>query len=197
MVQSSDYELAQKRIQIRLQRRNAFILWLFMFIVSLVLSFAASTYTFNCGIPLALITGFFAAARGYQWYFNTPQQDDPQRLIEQEMAWLFGDNWKATTGPYEQSLAENRIQNRRKNRWIFVVHVIIFVPSVLYLVIIAQSGVQYGEPSVAALYLVPVIWGAVFIAHLLHTFPLPSLLERRERKAGAALRREVEAMKLS
>jgi hypothetical protein len=194
MEQFSDYEIAQKRIEERKKKRNIFYLWLATFIISLVLSFLARSYSFNCAIPVAILTGLFTIIRGYALLYPPPE---PNALIEMEMAWLFGDDWEEKTGPYDRVLAQERIQKRRRERWLVLVHLLVFVSVNLCIVVTAQSGADYGEPSVAALFVIPAIWFIFLIRHVLYAFPTNGMLERREWKAGEAIRLEIEQIQSS
>src|SRR5258708_3532167 len=81
-----------------------------------------------CIVPLIPVGGglaVFLARRALREPDKTLTNN--RALIEQEMRWLFGDNWRTYTSESHEDIARQRIAARRAKQWQFVI-----VPLPLY-----------------------------------------------------------------
>lgn len=109
--------------------------------------------------------------------------------LEQEMYWLFGEDWRDMATPAEYTFALSRLQQRRQGRGCFFLGTIIgtlllcwwfpFILGVPYLL-----GVLFfplGAILAVALVLIPL---GLYFAYALSQFPSTYALSKREREAG-------------
>jgi hypothetical protein len=181
----NEYELAQKRIQAWRRKRNDTIaLVVFIALVSAVCLLAGNS-AFVCGLPFILLAGLFALSNVIELYYHAhaPSEAD----MAQEMVWLFGDDWREMTGAQEYALAQDRIRERRIGRWVLPVHIALYTlaAGVILLPIRPMPPLVYGLFG---------LWLIGLFFHARHTFPSLENLARRERKAGEAIRRELELL---
>lgn len=106
-----------------------------------------------------------------------------RQLLEQEMLWLFGDDWRDIASPAEYTFALLRIQQRRRVRgWfiIFSILVTLITAYVLYLYLTIRS---FGDdmPTLLLLSLFPL---AAIVVTAVRRFPTARVLAKRERQAG-------------
>jgi hypothetical protein len=183
----SEYELAQKRIQIRERKRNRFIIWLGVFVGLLLLIAISASEALFCMWPLVLLPGLICVAAGIDWFFSRNNQQPPAEMVEQEMAFLFGSDWHENTGMQEYAFAQERVRARQRGPWNFALHSLFFLPVSLWLL-----GV--GARWLDGIVILPLIWALFYIRHGMYVFPTSAALARRERRAGEAIRRELELL---
>ncbi|MBZ0297633.1 MAG: 2TM domain-containing protein [Anaerolineae bacterium] len=194
MENPSVYDLAQQYIEQRQRKRDHALFWLVLAALSLLSTFAFA----GCLLPLLPIALIFAALSyneftARQWIPPTPQ-------VDQEMEWLFGENWADTADVYEYALALERIRKRRIARSRFVFHLIVFllVASgflivIFSFVLVRRTYSGMAEPPL--LLLIPLIaWIAMLVYHRNRVFPTQRRLAQRERQAGEAIQRELDQM---
>jgi predicted nucleic acid-binding Zn ribbon protein len=187
----SAYELAQQRVEGRQRKRNRTVIWAILAAICILLTLAVG----GCATPFAFFTVVFAVLSGIEWYYASKPWTPPVAQMNDEMEWLFGDNWQDAAGVHEFSLAYERIRKRRTARVQFFAHLAFFL--------IANFGIwglilynvrSFATPGPILVVVVPVVWLAVLLYHLTTAFPSRRYLIRREIKAGEAIRRELEAM---
>ena len=190
----STYELAQQRIEQRQRKKNHMLLWLSVAAICILLSFVAG----NCVVPPLVIAVIFAVYSGIEWYFTSSHWTPAQAQVEQEMAWLFGEDWQDSAGVYEFSLALERILKRRKARVRFAFHVGIFLLANLFFFILIIFNVHtfHSLPPIMVLA-VPVVWFAVLAYRYTFAFPTQRWLAQREQHAGEAIRQELDRLQPS
>lgn len=191
----TDFEIAQRRIAERQRKRNIFYIWLATLILLILFGLASGGEVCGALFPIGGIIGLIAFAKGIELYYESPGRQTSREQIEEEMLWLFGENWQEAVGTQSYAFAQSRIRQRRKERWLFVVHTLLFVPGSLAIVSIGLTGVKYGEPSVAAILILNAIWLLFFLRHAVNAFPTRGMLARRERKVGEALLLELQSMR--
>jgi hypothetical protein len=112
------------------------------------------------------------------------------------MSWLYGEDWASTTSTDEYTFAQDRIRKRRIGRWMFLVHLLIFVPVNSYILILAVGVLQFDNPSGIWMLSIPLIWLFFLLAQAWYAFPTAGRLARHEQKLGAAIEREIAALHL-
>ncbi|MBZ0286672.1 MAG: hypothetical protein K8I30_03590, partial [Anaerolineae bacterium] len=147
MEQLSGYEIAQQRIEGRQKQRFRAGIGFAMFFLLIVLTLLAGPQASACLIPLMVCFGFFALIGGIQLYYASPRGAPSAAVVETEMGWLFGDDWRDVAGTDEFILAQERIRQRRTKRAYFFLHLIIFllvnaalIPPLLEAVRLMSSG---------------------------------------------------------
>jgi uncharacterized membrane protein YhaH (DUF805 family) len=191
----SEVAIAHERLRKRHQQKNIFYIWLTLFTFAVILtivSVATKTDIYQCTIPMAGIVGLIALLRGIQLYYSSTHREIKDELLEQEMSWLFGENWKETTGYQEYQVAQDRIMRRRAERPLFLLHLLVFIPVNGFIVLFGNMFVQYNEPGAIWFYITALIWLAFLIRHTIVTFPTKGMLRRREHKAGQTLLNEIQ-----
>jgi hypothetical protein len=187
----SAYELAQQRVEGRQRNRNRTILWAILAAICILLTLVAG----GCALPFAFLTGLFALLSGIEWYSVFKPWSPPPAQMNDEMGWLFGDNWQDTAGVYEYSLAFERIRKRRTARVQFFAHLAFFLVSNFAIWgLILYNVRSFATPGPILVVVVPVVWLAVLLYHLTTAFPSRRYLIRREIHAGEAIRRELDQM---
>src|SRR5207302_3551373 len=97
--------------------------------------------------------------QGIRVYYDSPRHVFPKDRIAQEMTWLYGEDWANTTSTEEYTFAEDRIRKRRMGRWMFVIHLVLFLPVNGLILYIMSRVMPYYLPGAIWLYAVPtLIW---------------------------------------
>ncbi len=193
MDELSDFDNVQRRIKKRQNKRNVFYLWLGVFIIFLSVVILANDHQiWNFSAPFLALTGLFTGIRGVQFYALRPRVESEGPLIEQEMGWLFSEQWELTTNEKEYSYAQERIRKRKLDRWLFLVILIVSIVGTGWLALIAVGTSEVVPNSALAngLFATAVIWTLLVIWRGIYVFPTKERLVSRERTAGEAIRRE-------
>ncbi len=183
----SAFEIAQQRLEARQTTRTFFFLWLGLFVALIGVSIFGGSVIQMCMLPIAGLAGLVAVWRGIVLYYSDPRRSPSPASIEQEMEWLYGEDWRETSGTDEFACAQDRIRKRLTERWRFLLHLISFVA-------VNTLILPYLWPSGLSLYPVPLIWLVIVGYHFTYAFPLKRALERRERAAGQSVLRELNAL---
>lgn|GEM_PF-1739672 len=194
MTEITEFELAQKRLKDR--QRDWFVLFLSSAIFGMTLV-GGSIYGDggSCWLPFQLLTAIMAASKALQLYYSSPNRAPRVERIEQEMVWLFGDDWRDVTGAHEYSFAQERIQKRHIDRWFLLPHIIVFLLGSLTLMSIGAAVLNYGQAAGWLPFGIVIVWFSLaLLPHCLRAFPTKGMLSRRERRTGEALRRELHRM---
>jgi hypothetical protein len=114
----SAFELAQIRLRQRQRKKVLFIIWIVIFcvLIGINIQFGGIDWYWN---PLEIFAIFMVGYYGIQLFYQAPQRVPKQQLIENEMQWLFGEDWKDFSGPMEYTFAQDRIRRRQVARWGF------------------------------------------------------------------------------
>jgi hypothetical protein len=141
----SNYEIAQQRIQKRARTRNVFYIWLGILVVLSLLTVATVPLGPGCAylVPITVVVGLVTLAKGIQVYFDAPGRSLPMPLIEQEMTWLYGENWRSGTGTEEYTFAQDRIRKRWGERWRFALHLLLFTPVNAWMLSLVVTFIQF------------------------------------------------------
>jgi hypothetical protein len=190
-----DYDVAQRRMEARERNRDLFLFSLMLTVVLIWLSLG-SGQSANCMVPIIALVGLITTAKGIQVYYESPHRLPTAKLTEQEMCWLYGEDWANTTSIEEYTFAQDRIRKRRIGRWIFVLHLLVFFPINGFILYLASGITHYDEPSGKWLFGIPALWFIFLLWKAWQAFPTAAMLERRERKAGEAIELEIEALRL-
>lgn len=184
----SEYDIAQRRLERRRSSRFAAFVGVAIFAAFLLLAMSNS-YTAGCTIPFMVISGIASLSSVINYYLYSPHYHQNEVVIEQEMSWLFGENWELTAGNSEYALAQDRLRNRRKTQIWFSGHLTLFL--VMLLLVVPRLGVSYLEYAKPGLLIFGGIWVALIAVHAFRAFPPPSVLAEREQNAGEALQKEI------
>jgi hypothetical protein len=187
----SAYKLAQRRIEQRQRGKTHTVTWLLLAVVCILLTLVAG----GCAFPLTVIAILFAVYSGIEWYFASKKWTPPQPQIEQEMEWLFGEDWQSATGVHEFSLALERIYKRRKIRGQFAFHLGFFGLAHVFIIgLIGYNLNEFYTPGPIFVLPVPIIWLGVLVLHFVYAFPNQKMLMQRERQAGEAIQQELDRL---
>lgn len=184
MSTTSEYGIAYQRLEDLQAKKKAFYRLLIVSIVLVGLCWVGDIKIFYAFLPIIIPLVFLNAYRGLQVYQAVHLYTPSKQLTELEMSWLFGDDWQSTATFQEYAVAQDRIRQRRYDRWVFLMHLLTFM---------TDYCLNYGGDD-SLWIVITTVWPLVLLYHIFQAFPPPSLLERRERKAGEELRREIEAM---
>jgi hypothetical protein len=144
----------------------------------------AGANLFSLFIPW--ISGYLIGL-GIQGYCAAPRRVPSKKLVEQEQNWLFGIDAQAGFESEKYSLVRNRLILQRMERWKFVMHL-----GVLLLILDFLSKAPPFLSDYTGFFLIAEL--VLVAVHALYAFPSPDDLARRERKAGEAIRRELELL---
>ncbi len=187
MTNQADFELAQRRIEERDRRRNVFYVWRTLLIILIMANLFGGGAIHGFLVPITALVGLITAFRGIQVYYESPRRSPSAHLVEQELNWLYGDNWRGSTSAHEYALAESRIRERRMERWRFALHLLVYIPINTSLVALVWTFINYNEPSGIWIAIFPAAWTIFLIRHAIVAFPTSGMLRRRERAAGRAM----------
>lgn len=190
----SEYEIAHQRLESRKTSKNAFLRMLIILLIMIALSAIGGTMLTCSLLPITVIIGIFTIIRGIQFYQDARPYTPSEQLVELEMMWLYGDDWQNITTVHEYTIAQDRIRKRRRDRGSFLMHLLIFIPINSGLVIIADTFTRYGENGSWWVYAITLIWSLFLLVNAVQVFAPRWMLEQRERKAGEAMRREIEKL---
>ncbi len=187
----SEYEIAQKRIKVRRQKKRELIIFgvIEVVIIALGLTHPGSG---TCIVPTGAIAAFIIASKAIQYYYLSPQQIPSQTQLDQELEWLFGENGQASIDTLEYAFAQDHIRKRQVQKWKFVLfYPLIFLPVAGFLLIsdFQTPGKEQLVLLVFPFAIVHLLWG------IRKHFPSQSRLAKIERQAGEELRRELQSMR--
>jgi hypothetical protein len=189
--QLTGYAIAHERIEERQRKSNRFKVWIVLLIlVGIVtfLSYQAPNYTWFCTLPFLLGLGALALMDGIELYLISPRRELSTATFEQEMTWLFGEDWQTSADTQEYMLGQERIRRRQVRRRQFYPHLFISLVVNSYLVSVLYTPPNYG--SLQGLVVIAVLLG-LLISHAYKVFPSRGRLERQERQFGQALQAEI------
>jgi hypothetical protein len=189
MIQFSGSKIPQDRIEERRKRTNRFKVWIALFILAAVGTPLLTTQMAGCTIPIMLGLGALAFMDGIELYLHTPQRELSPQVFEQELIWLFGDDWQGVAGTQEYMLAQERIQRRQDRRGQFYPHLFISVIFNSFFFPILFTPPNYGSPESLIVFAVPL---GLLIVHGYVVFPTRRRLERQERDIGRAIQAEID-----
>lgn len=188
----SDYEIAQRRIAQRRANKSRFQFLLAVLGVLMLITLVSGESIF-CTIPIGIITALFALSYSIELYYTNPERTPSEAEIEQEMDWLFGENWQEDASAQAHALAQDRIRERRISKWKYYGHLLLYI-AVNGLVILSWNS---GQKPQGIIVLLLAIWFFVFIYHARSTFPTKQMLEEREREYGETMRYELTRLQSS
>ena len=192
MEQLTGYTIAHERIEERQRKSNRFKGWIILLIpVGLVtfLSYQAADHTWLCTAPMLLGLGVFLLMDGIELYLLSPRRELSTAVFEQEMTWLFGDDWQVTAGTQEYMLGQERIRRRQVRRGQFYPHLFVSVIMNSRLLTLLNTPPDYG--ALQGLGVIAVLLG-LLIFHGYKVFPSRGRLEQRERQFGQAIQVEIQ-----
>jgi hypothetical protein len=195
MSQVTEFDLAEKRFKERQRNQVLFVFWLVLFCVTITVNVIWGGIA-GFWILLEVFTGIAAVAKLVQLYNTSPRHPPKTQSVEQEMNWLFGDDWQQFTGTQEYAFAQDRIRKRGLQRWGFLLHLLFFVPIGAFSLYSISFLESYGQPGGLFCLAAPIVWLIVFvIPHAIQVFPTKGMLASREQKAGAALLLELQTLR--
>ena len=194
MQPTSEFELAQKRFKERQRNQFLMIAWFALFCTTMITNVIFGGIV-EWWVPLEMFTLIMAVRKLLQIRYSSPIRTIRVGLIEQEMEWLFGEDWHDYTGAQEYIFAQDRIRKRRMERWGFALHLFAFALAVAFAVNMVLFFAKYGQPGGEICLAAPLIWFAfLLVPHLLRVFPFKFMLARREQNLGETLRLELQRM---
>jgi hypothetical protein len=195
MTETIDFQLAQIRLKDRQRKQSLLLLWLALFCTTIIMNVIFGGIV-EWWVPLEIFTALMVVVKAIQLYYSSPRRSIRSELIEQEMDWLFGLDWREHTGPQEYTFAQDRIRKRRLERWLFALHLLAFVPISTFFLSGISFLASYGQPGGEICIAVPLTW-LVFLLfpHGIRAFPTKEMLANREQRAGEALWLELQKMR--
>jgi hypothetical protein len=192
MEQLSGYEIAQKRIEERQRKRHRVSVWVVLMIVLTITSLIAGPRLFGCSVPLIVSFGFFAIMDGIQLYSVSSRRAPTPEMVDDQMAWLFGDDWRDIAGTQEYMLAQERIRRRRVRRSYFYLHLATFLLVNAGLLLLLIESFTRSTSAFGCMLLFPFIWLVFLAGHGFMVFPTRQRLVRQERQFGLRLQTELQ-----
>jgi hypothetical protein len=194
----SDYEIAQRLIERRQNRKTQFRTSLLFLVVAVFVTVVGGAAG-SCALPLSIIAGLFVIVTRIDLYYSNPEHAPSTDEIEQEVAWLFGENWHELASAQIYAFAQDRIRKRRMRKWRLLAHLLIFIPLNGAFIIsgiqsVTDSAIRSNNFDGFMLLLIACIWLGVFITDVRSTFPNKRTLEKRERDFGETLQFELERL---
>lgn len=161
------FELVQEQFHERQKKRIMFYVWLSFFALFALLSLMGARDILSCTLPAAAVAGLLALSKGVALYSNSPERTT--KRIAQEMEWLFGEDWESSVDTNTYAFALSRLRVRQQKRIVFLIHLLIFIPVSLYLMLASP--------------VVVLVWLVILIRHARNAFPDRDRLKHREREA--------------
>ena len=193
MEQLSEHEIAQQRIEELQHRRSRLIIWVVLLVVLLLAALVGNIPSISCTIPLIIAGFIFASLDGIELYFASPRRAPVAETVEQEMSWLYGDDWQEQVGAPEYKRGRERVRQRGISRWHFFLHVIVFLlanVAIANLMFFENRGL-FIRPS-EYLLTFEIFWLALLVRHAFMAFPSSYRLMQREQRIGQAIRDEIQ-----
>jgi hypothetical protein len=191
MEQLSGYEIAQKRIEQRRQKSSRFKVWIALLILAALVtqqSLQANNHNSLCTVPIMLGLGLFIFMDGIELYFTSPRRQLSAHIFEQEMTWLFGDDWQDVAGTQEYMLGQERIRRRQIRQGQFYLHLFI---SLMYNCLAVSSLFRYPEFGSFHTLVTLAVSLVLLIFHGYKVIPSRRRLEHQERDIGRAIQAEI------
>jgi len=142
-------------------------------------------------VPIGIIMALFALSYRIEMYYTNPEHAPTEAEIEQEMKWLFGDDWQVIASAQAYALAQDRIRKRRTGKWGFLGHFLLYIPVNCWIIVTALRDQH--NPEGFIIFIIA-IWIILFVAHALSAFPTRKMLEKRETNFGKTLQFELERL---
>src|SRR5687768_5273154 len=84
------------------------------------------TFLPQCVVPSLILVGLGIVAQAISVQVAAPKRTISTALVEQELEWLFGEDWRNSTTAVEYAFAEDRVRQRQVWRAIFPVHLLMY-----------------------------------------------------------------------
>lgn len=196
MAYISDYEIAKRHAEQRQRKRRQFNFFLAAF--GIVLCFGVNflgTIIPTCMLVLMSVVGLAVVAHAIELQLTAPQRQLSTALVEQELEWLFGQDWQNCTSSVEYAFARDRVLKRQGARAIFPFHALIF--AIFYSAFVSWlSGIFAFAPAIEPKWLIflPLVWLFFLGRHAWNSFATRGMLQRRERAVAQAVERKLQSI---
>jgi hypothetical protein len=194
----ADHQIIQRRMEHHRRRLSLLYLLLAGFTFLVCVGLSIGRFFPQCVVPALILVSLGAVAQSIAIYIAAPGRNISTALVEQELQWLFGEDWQNSTGSVEFAFAQDRVVQRQVRRATFPVHVLMFSAfyGTLGMVINGLPDILRG--GLTALFgAVAAVWLAFLVLHALWAFEPKKILERRERSAAQATERQIKASQAS
>jgi hypothetical protein len=191
MIRFSGSKIPQDRIEKHRKRTNRFKLWIALFILAAVvmlLSLQSTDRYWQCTIPIMLGFGALILKEGIELYLHTPQRELSPQVFEQELIWLFGDDWQGVAGTQEYTLAQDRIQRRQDRREQFYLHLFVSLVFNSFFFPFVFTPPNYFSPVSLAVFAVSIVF---LIVHGYVVFPTQGGLNTRNATSDEPFRQKL------
>jgi hypothetical protein len=189
MIQFYGSKIPQDRIEKRRKRTNRLKLWIALFILAAVVTLLLATQIEVCTIPIMLGLGALALKDGIELYLHTPQRELSPHVFQQELIWLFGDDWQGIASTQEYLLAQERIQRRQIRREQFYLHLFVSLILNSFFLFMLLSPPNSVSPQAFGIIIASLVF---LIFHGYKAFPSHQQLEHQERDIGRAIQAEID-----
>ncbi|MBI1281262.1 MAG: hypothetical protein GC179_24255 [Anaerolineaceae bacterium] len=191
----SDYEIAQWRIEHRQNRKTQFQASLFILITAIFVSVIGGSASV-CSVPIALLALICAIILRINLYYSAPENAPSANEINQEIAWLFGEDQDNFSAVQMRALAQDRIRKRGLRQWRFLGHLLLFVPINGGICLIALQTIIFPMRDANIVFgiltlLIVGAWLVILIADFQGTFPSIQEIESQEINFGKTLHFEL------
>jgi hypothetical protein len=183
----TDYDIARQRFEGYKRKQNRFYFWLILFA-----SLEFLVFTQGGELQTALFTaatlGAYALIKGIELFVASPKRAPIESLTQQEMNWLYGNDWQTISNIQRIIFAQDRIRQRLAASWTFPVHFLSFL--VVNAIILTE-----GRGSQFCLAF-PLIWSFFLLRHGLFAYAPANAVARREQATGMAIDAELQAINI-
>jgi hypothetical protein len=111
------------------------------------------------------------------------------------MEFIFGEDWASFVDTNSYAFALARLRVRYQERRDFLIHLLIFIPTYLYLVTPASPGNGYRNPDLITILVATVVWLPILVWHGRKAFPGSDRLAQREREAWEVLQLHLDQLR--
>lgn len=185
----NDHEIAERRLKRRATRIMQ--LKITLGLIALIVIFIMLVPTVSCLWVIVFLLGVISIPMGIEHYYDAPERLPSNAQTEEEMRWLFGEEWQANADAKQYAFAQERIRQRAVRRWTFAGHLLVFIPAEVLLL----QGFHLTNSTDSAVWLVIMVgWAFLVFLHWRYVFPSNKRLEKRETQYGNYLRGELERM---
>jgi hypothetical protein len=194
----ADHKTIQRRMEQHRRRISLLYLLLAGFTFLACVGLSIGRFFPQCVVPALILVALGAVAQSIAIYVAAPHRNISTALVEQELKWLFGEDWQNSTGSVEYAFAEDRVRQRQVWRAIFPVHVLIYAAFYGTLGMVVNGLPEIVRGALTTLFgAAAAVWLAFLVLHVLWAFEPKKLLARRERSASQATERQLKASQAS
>jgi hypothetical protein len=191
------YIADQQTIQRRLAQHKSRISLLYLLLAGFTFLICVSSFIGRflpqCVVPALILVGLGIVAQAISVQVAAPRRIISTALVDQQLEWLFGEDWQNSTSSVVYAFAEDRVRQRQVWRAIFPVHLLMYAAFYGTLVMLFGVSQVLGGGLLIIFGAITLPWLAFLALHAWVAFPTKNMLQSRERAAAREKEQQLRA----